>query len=97
MSPEQIAQRKVNQRLETSTIVTMLKTQIPEAVSSASIVGSWIWITFSSKPKQSILESLKVVGFSWNPTRNAWQHPCGVFRKAAKYDPRDRYGIEEIT
>jgi len=31
--------------------------------------------------------------FHWNNTRQAWQHPCGVFRdRRVKSDPRKRYG-----
>jgi hypothetical protein len=36
---------------------------------------------------------LSELGFHWNNTRQAWQHPCGTIAfERANYDPRKRYG-----
>ncbi len=66
--------------------------ECPEALAYANVVGAWVWITFPAKPSAETRAFLKARGHSWNPKREAWQHPCGVRRKAAPYDPRLKYG-----
>ena len=61
-------------------------------------VGRWLWCEFATKPDSRYLTPLKEAGFTWSKNRSAWQHPCGglVAKPATTYDPRDRYGEEEI-
>jgi hypothetical protein len=41
----------------------------------------------------TITSVLSELGFHWNNTRQAWQHPCGTIAdERADYDPRKRYG-----
>jgi hypothetical protein len=59
----------------------------------AEVVGKWVWIQFAEKQPAGITSQLSELGFHWNNTRQAWQHPCGLHREvAATYDPRRRYG-----
>ncbi len=58
----------------------------------ARVVGDWVWIKFSGKPKQSILDALKEFGFRWSKRRKQWAHNCGHPSKPAQdYAPWDRY------
>jgi hypothetical protein len=34
---------------------------------------------------------LAELGFHWNNTRQAWQHPCGQFSTGSRQDPRQKY------
>lgn len=45
-----------------------------------------------------VVERLKAIdGVRWNRRRNAWQHPCGVFRPRANHEPRSYYGMQRIV
>jgi hypothetical protein len=56
------------------------------------VVGKWVWIQFSDKQPPTITSVLAELGFHWNSTRQAWQHPCGTIqRERAAFDPRKRY------
>ncbi len=47
----------------------------------AEVVGKWVWIQFSDKQPPTVTRVLAEIGFHWNNTRQAWQHPCGsIFR-----------------
>jgi len=36
---------------------------------------------------------LAQLGFHWNNVRQAWQHPCGVYRdRRVRFDPRRKFG-----
>ena len=79
-------------------IAAQLRATVPEAVPYAAKVGAWLWITFPQKPEAATLAALKLLGFSWNRARSAWQNPCGVFRpRANTHDPRQTYGEEPVT
>ena len=59
----------------------------------ARIVGSWVWVEFPNKPERGVLAWLRFEGFHWSSNRQAWQHPCGVFRPHARsHDPRSTFG-----
>jgi len=82
-----------NRRLSTADVIDRLPA---EAKEHAYIVGAWVWIEFPVKPKQEILNQIKDLGFRYSKKRKAWQHPCGVFRSKAPYDPKDKYGVTAI-
>jgi hypothetical protein len=83
--------RKHNRTLPTATVVEKLAT-IPAAAQRASVVGAWVWVQFAEQPAAEVRQQLAQLGFHWNRTRQAWQHPCGKFSTAAKAtDPRDTY------
>jgi hypothetical protein len=83
--------RKHNRTLPTAEVVERLAT-IPTAAQCAQIVGAWVWVQFAEQPAAEIRQQLAQLGFHWNRTRQAWQHPCGKFSTAAKAtDPRDTY------
>ena len=90
--------RKENRCRTPEAIVSLMERDCPEALPHTRKVGHWLWIAFPQKPEPQTRDALKVLGFSWNVRRGAWQHPCGYFRpKASSYDPRDVYGEEEVT
>ena len=63
----------------------------------ARVVGDWVWIKFSAKPKQSILDALKDLGFRWSKRRKQWAHNCGHPSKPAQnYAPWDRYPTRSL-
>lgn len=98
MTPADRAERARNQYRSADEIAAELRTRAPEAASYAAKVGAWIWITFPQKPQAATLATLKLLGFSWNAKRLAWQNPCGVFRMRARgHDPRATYGAEPLT
>ena len=37
------------------------------------IVGNWIWITFASKPSNSVIQTIKQEDGRWNRNRKIWQ------------------------
>jgi hypothetical protein len=52
-----------------------------------------LWIQFAEKQPREITSRLAELGFHWNHTRQAWQHPCGLYRhEAVSFDPRKVYG-----
>lgn len=64
---------------------------------AAYVVGKWVWASFEAKPDEQTRAALKALGFRWNKARKTWQNPCGHFTRRAKgYDPRDKYGIQEL-
>ena len=87
------ARRRVNRSLDTETLLAVLRGNAPRFFELAEIVGKWVWIQFADKQPQEITRQLAQLGFHWNRTRQAWQHPCGLYRhEAARFDPRDVYG-----
>jgi hypothetical protein len=57
------------------------------------VVGKWVWVQFDGKQPATVTNVLSELGFHWNNTRQAWQHPCGTIAdERADYDPRKRYG-----
>jgi len=87
------ALRRANRALETEKLLALLRTEAPRFFEVAEVVGKWVWIQFSDKQPPTITSVLAELGFHWNNSRQAWQHPCGTMReKRAAYDPRKRYG-----
>ncbi|HXT12911.1 MAG TPA: hypothetical protein VN873_15215 [Candidatus Angelobacter sp.] len=87
------ARRRVNRSLNTESLLSVLRNRAPRFFELAEVVGKWVWIQFADKQPAEVTRALAEYGFHWNRARQAWQHPCGVYRKvAANYDPRARYG-----
>ena len=98
MTTEQKTERIHNRMKSAEAIASQIQEHAPEALPYTARVGKWLWITFPSKPQSKTLAAIKQMGFSWNPRRNAWQNPCGVFRRRnVKIDPREVYGEEPLT
>jgi hypothetical protein len=87
------ALRRINRALETEKLLVLLRSEAPRFFEVAEVVGKWVWIQFSEKQPPTITRVLAELGFHWNNTRQAWQHPCGTIqRERVAYDPRKRYG-----
>jgi hypothetical protein len=85
--------RRANRTLPTEKVLNLLQDEAPSFFGLAEVVGKWVWIQFKEKQPREVTSILSQLGFHWNNKRQAWQHPCGEFRKApASYDPRQRYG-----
>ena len=84
--------RRANRKLETDKLLALLRSETPNFFDLAEVVGKWVWIQFSDKQPPTITSVLAELGFHWNNTRQAWQHPCGTIQKErATFDPRKRY------
>ena len=87
------AKRSENRSLETEKLLSLLQNETPNFFELAEVVGKWVWIQFSDKQPPTVTRVLAELGFHWNNTRQAWQHPCGtIVEEPATYDPRKRYG-----
>jgi hypothetical protein len=87
------ARRRVNRSLDTESLLSVLCNRAPRFFELAEVVGKWVWIQFADKQPVEVTRALAEFGFHWNRARQAWQHPCGMYRDtAATYDPRTRYG-----
>jgi len=87
------AKRRENRSLETKKLLSLLQNETPNFFELAEVVGKWVWIQFSDKQPPTVTRILAELGFHWNNTRQAWQHPCGTIPdERATYDPRKRYG-----
>jgi hypothetical protein len=85
--------RRANRKLETEKLLALLRSETPNFFDIAEVVGKWVWIQFSDKQPPTVTRVLAELGFHWNNTRQAWQHPCGTMPdERATYDPRKRYG-----
>jgi len=85
--------RRANRTLPTQKVLSLLQDEAPSFWAIAEVVGKWVWIQFKEKQPRQVTAVLAQLGFHWNNTRQAWQHPCGHFMKQpASYDPRTRYG-----
>ena len=88
-----IARRQANRALNTDRLLALLRRETPKFFELAEVVGKWVWIQFSDKQPPTVTSVLAELGFHWNNTRQAWQHPCGTIPdERATYDPRKRYG-----
>jgi hypothetical protein len=85
------AQRMKNRTLPTPKVLNLLHAQLPAAYRLAEVVGKWVWVTFKETPAAEIRQQLAQLGFHWNRTRQAWQHPCGQYRLSSAYDPHEKY------
>jgi hypothetical protein len=87
------ARRVANRSLDTEKLLALLRSETPNFFEIAEVVGKWVWIQFADKQPFQVTRVLAELGFHWNNTRKAWQHPCGTAPvEAATYDPRRRYG-----
>jgi hypothetical protein len=87
------AKRRENRSLETEKLLSLLRDETPNFFELAEVVGKWVWIQFSDKQPPTVTRVLAELGFHWNNTRQAWQHPCGTIPdERATYNPRKRYG-----
>jgi len=86
--------RFANRALNTEKLLALLRSETPKFFELAQVVGKWVWIQFADKQPSEVTRVLAELGFHWNNTRQAWQHPCGTITdERADYDPRKRYGI----
>jgi hypothetical protein len=84
--------RRQNRALPTENLLNLLQTEAPRFWELAEVVGKWVWITFSEKQPREVTAVLSELGFHWNNTRQAWQHPCGTIAERTPRDPRTKYG-----
>ena len=83
--------RKKNRTLPTEKVLALLQQQDRRLWELAEVVGKWIWVSFSETPAPTVRQTLAQLGFHWNRTRQAWQHPCGQFRLSSAGDPHEKY------
>ena len=83
--------RKQNRTLPTDKVLALLQQQDRRLWELAEVVGKWIWVSFSEQPAPTVRQTLAQLGFHWNRTRQAWQHPCGQFRLSSAGDPHEKY------
>ena len=83
--------RKKNRTLPTEKVLALLQQQDRRLWEMAEVVGKWIWVSFSEQPAPTVRQTLAQLGFHWNRTRQAWQHPCGQFRLSSSSDPHEKY------
>ena len=84
--------RRENRALPTEKVLNLLHTEAPRFWELAEVVGKWVWITFTEKQPREVTTALSELGFHWNNTRQAWQHPCGTLAERTPRDPRSKYG-----
>ena len=83
--------RKANRTLPTEKVLALLQQHDRRLWELAEVVGKWIWVSFSEQPAPTVRQTLAQLGFHWNRTRQAWQHPCGQFRLSSAGDPHEKY------
>jgi len=76
----------------TLALLGRLKTEMPELLSQAEVVGKWVWLEFNVPPLQEVRTRLKELGFHWNRRRRCWQHPCGHLEPERSH-PKSRYSV----
>ena len=87
------ARRRVNRSLDTESLLTMMRRGSPRFFELAEVVGRWVWVQFEQQPTAETRQQLAQLGFHWNNTRQAWQHPCGVYRdRRVRFNPRRKFG-----
>jgi hypothetical protein len=84
-------QRTENRKLDTAAVITRLRETLPTIAQRATVVGTWVWLSFDTTPAPETRQQISQLGFHWNNTRRVWQHPCGHFTFGSKADPRDTY------
>jgi hypothetical protein len=87
-----IKERRKNRALPTDRVVNLLRDQAPRFFEICEVVGKWVWVSFSEKQPREVTAALSELGFHWNNTRQAWQHPCGTIAERTPHDPREKYG-----
>ena len=83
--------RKKNRSLPTAKVLELLQQHDRRLWELAEVVGKWIWVSFSEQPPAAARQTLSQLGFHWNNTRQAWQHPCGAFSAGSSTDPHEKY------
>ena len=83
--------RALNRKLDTAAVIGMLRDLRPDLYKAATVVGTWVWLRFTTAPEPETRQQISQLGFHWNNTRQVWQHPCGHFSFGSKSDPRDTY------
>ena len=83
--------RALNRKLDTAAVIGMLRDLRPDLYKAATVVGTWVWLRFTTAPAPETRQQISQLGFHWNNTRQVWQHPCGHFSFGSKADPRDTY------
>jgi hypothetical protein len=87
-----LQQRQANRSLNTESLLALLRREAPKFFELAEVVGKWVWIQFEQRQPVSITAALAQLGFHWSRTRQAWQHPCGIFCEGvSSKDPREKY------
>lgn len=81
----------------TLSLLERLKTEMPDLLEQAQVVGKWVWLEFNVPPVGEIRANLKKLGFHWNGQRKCWQHPCGHPRMRSGGDPRSYYQVKPAT
>ena len=84
-------QRAQNRKLDTAALIALLRDTLPAIAKRATVVGTWVWLSFDTAPEPTTRQQISQLGFHWNNTRRVWQHPCGHFTFGSKSDPRDNY------
>jgi hypothetical protein len=87
-----IKERRKNRALPTELVLNLLRTEAPRFWEVCEVVGKWVWVTFTDKQPREVTAALSELGFHWNNTRQAWQHPCGTIAERTPRDPREKYG-----
>jgi hypothetical protein len=91
------ARRQANRQLPTDQLLSLLRTEAPRFYDLAEVVGKWVWIQFPERQPREVTAVLAQLGFHWNNTRQAWQHPCGAFTLSSPGDPRAKYGTHHAA
>lgn len=81
----------------TLALLGRLKTEMPELMDQAKVVGKWVWLEFNVPPLQEVRTKLKELGFRWNRKRRCWQHSCGQLAPRSRSDPQSRYPVTPAT
>jgi len=79
----------------TSTLALLekLKSELPELLNQAQVVGRWVWLEFNVAPDPALCTKLKALGFHWNSQRKCWQHPCRQSGGGSPSDPKSVYRV----
>ena len=84
--------RRRNRSLNCARLVRMLRRECPDLYERAEVVGRWVWVQFHQPPAVNLRRQLAELGFHWNRSRQAWQHPGGGrTTPAALRHPRQQF------
>lgn len=78
----------------TLSLLERMKSELPELLGQAQVVGSWVWLEFNVAPEPGVRTNLRKLGFHWNKERRCWQHPCGHSTPRSRGDPRSYYEVK---
>jgi hypothetical protein len=82
---------------ETIALLDRMKSNAPELLDQAQVVGRWVWLEFNVAPEPQVRGKLKELGFHWNGVRKCWQHPCGDSRPRSAKDPRAFFTVQPAS